>query len=290
MRDRLSWFCLALLASLIPAEAAAQGIPARAVRTMRARSGVHPMAAPDGRVGMTARVPAGIDPRSWGLVPVAPGIGAVRLLPSELAHFEQLHPEPRLTWWPPLHLLLDKAVPISGVARVPAGNGPEGRRRCHRRRRHRPRRDPRGPAHRDRQDARGMAHRHVTTAQRTSQGARGRVRLQRRDQLLRGARRSRHRRGRLERSPSNDAPRDEVGHGTHVASIAAGNGLGSNKGTVYAGVAPEAVLIGARVTRAGGDISDTDVLLATKFVFDRAEALGLPAVVEHEPGSRLRPS
>jgi subtilisin family serine protease len=82
-----------------------------------------------------------------------------------------------------------------------------------------------------------------------------------------------------------DEPSDTLGHGTHVASLAAGNGLAGGSSR-YVGVAPEATLIGARVSRAGsGTIFDADIVLATRFVFEQAERLGLPAVVNLSLGS-----
>lgn len=81
---------------------------------------------------------------------------------------------------------------------------------------------------------------------------------------------------RLQNGVVGDEPRDPSGHGTHIASIAAGNGLAGSAG--FVGIAPEATLIVARVTGAGGTIADSDVVLATEFVFERAVELGLPAV------------
>jgi subtilisin family serine protease len=83
---------------------------------------------------------------------------------------------------------------------------------------------------------------------------------------------------RLQNTQDGDEPRDPLGHGTHVASIAAGNGLFAG-GTGFPGIAPEASLVVARVTGAVGTIADSDVVLATQFVFDRARDLGMPAVV-----------
>ncbi len=84
---------------------------------------------------------------------------------------------------------------------------------------------------------------------------------------------------------ANDEPRDTFGHGTHVASLAAGNGL-SNDPPKYVGVAPEASLIVVRVAKSGGGgILDADVLQAARFVFERAEELGMPAVVNMSLGS-----
>jgi subtilisin family serine protease len=82
-----------------------------------------------------------------------------------------------------------------------------------------------------------------------------------------------------------DEPRDTFGHGTHVASLAAGNGFSADPPR-YVGVAPEAWLFGARVSRAGdGAIYDADIVSATRFIFERAEELGMPAVVNLSLGS-----
>jgi subtilisin family serine protease len=84
---------------------------------------------------------------------------------------------------------------------------------------------------------------------------------------------------------TGDEPQDTFGHGTHVASLAAGNGL-SNKKPRYIGVAPEATLFGARVSRSGdGSIFDADIIQATRFIFEQAERLGMPAVVNLSLGS-----
>lgn len=83
-------------------------------------------------------------------------------------------------------------------------------------------------------------------------------------------------------------PTDRVGHGTHVASIAAGNGGGEGR---YVGVAPEATIVAVRVTRqaAGESITDVDVLNAVRFVFDRAESMKMPAAVNVSLGGDYGP-
>ena len=86
-------------------------------------------------------------------------------------------------------------------------------------------------------------------------------------------------------SDSMMLPHDTLGHGTHVASLATGNGLAETPPR-FVGIAPGATIIAARVTRTGdGSIQDADVLLATKFVFDRAAELGMPAIVNLSLGS-----
>jgi MYXO-CTERM domain-containing protein len=87
----------------------------------------------------------------------------------------------------------------------------------------------------------------------------------------------------LDGDPSND-PRDYTGHGTHVASLAGGNGRAESPPR-YVGVAPEASYIVARVARKSGGIYDTDVLRAVRFVFERAEDAGMPAVVNLSLGT-----
>ncbi|MET0793521.1 MAG: S8 family serine peptidase [Polyangiaceae bacterium] len=88
----------------------------------------------------------------------------------------------------------------------------------------------------------------------------------------------------LANNTTGDEPNDPFGHGTHVASLAAGNGL-SSPTPRYIGVAPEATYVVARVAQSDGGILDADVLRAVTFVFERAEELGMPAVVNLSLGS-----
>jgi subtilisin family serine protease len=89
----------------------------------------------------------------------------------------------------------------------------------------------------------------------------------------------------LDNGVTGDEPRDPFGHGTHVTSLAAGNGL-SMTTPRYIGIAPEAEIFGARVSRSGdGSIFDADIITATRFIFEQAERLGMPAVVNLSLGS-----
>lgn len=76
---------------------------------------------------------------------------------------------------------------------------------------------------------------------------------------------------------------DVNGHGTHVAGVAAGNGRGTGNGKpayTYLGIAPEADLVVVNL-RYGtdGSVTDDKVLDGVRYVFQRAAALGEPAVV-----------
>jgi len=75
---------------------------------------------------------------------------------------------------------------------------------------------------------------------------------------------------------------DASGHGSHVASIAAGNGgLSVNAKPRYVGVAPGAdLIIGAMES-----FQDEDVSWTAKFVFDRADEMKVPCVLNLSIGS-----
>ena len=80
---------------------------------------------------------------------------------------------------------------------------------------------------------------------------------------------------------------DTVGHGTHVASIAAGNGGLAGQ---YVGIAPHASLIIARVTRDATEaIASDDLLTGVDFLFDRADAMKLPIAANLSIGSDFGP-
>ena len=87
--------------------------------------------------------------------------------------------------------------------------------------------------------------------------------------------------------------RDRVGHGTHVAGIAAGTGAAAASTFTafrFKGVAPGATLIGVQASGSNGStFHDADVIEGIGHVFQQAKKLGLPAVVNLSIGTQLGP-
>ena len=76
--------------------------------------------------------------------------------------------------------------------------------------------------------------------------------------------------------------KDADGHGTHVMGIAAGDGSSSSEG--FVGVAPEAWIVMVKTT-----YFTSDILAGVEYIFDLADALGLPAVVNLSLGGHEGP-
>ena len=68
------------------------------------------------------------------------------------------------------------------------------------------------------------------------------------------------------------------GHGTHVLGIGAGNGLAVGK---YSGIAPEATIVAVALSFNNPDY----ILDAVKYIYDVADSLGMPCVINASVGS-----
>jgi len=71
---------------------------------------------------------------------------------------------------------------------------------------------------------------------------------------------------------NQSTPYDDNGHGTHVASIAAGTGEGSR---TYTGVAPGAALVGVKVLDGSGSGTWDDVIAGIQWVISNKKTLGI---------------
>jgi serine protease AprX len=69
---------------------------------------------------------------------------------------------------------------------------------------------------------------------------------------------------------------DIYGHGTHVAGIAAGNGIDSDG--KYAGIAPQANLINLKIADGNGMAYESDVVAALQWVYDNKAAYNIRVV------------
>lgn len=244
----------------------------------------------DGRVPITFPLPAGVDAKGIGAREVAPGIGAIRLAPSDVDAFGAAHPELALFTGPPKRALLDRSVPASGAPAfweqtnqsrgkgVVVGVVDTGIDITH-------------PAFRGEDDKTRIAwlitwgaprgvHADLEDAMGCNDPAQSPCAVYARDEI-----------DDMLAHPSQvpEDVRDLVGHGTHVTSIAAGNGrrFGGDK-PVHVGMAPEAQLVIAAPSKTGG-FPDDVVLRGTKFIFDRADAMGLPCVVNLSLGGDFGP-
>ena len=82
---------------------------------------------------------------------------------------------------------------------------------------------------------------------------------------------------------------DTNGHGTHVAGIAGGNGRASNGR--YVGAAPQAEFIIVKLGQPDfeGFVRNIELMLAVKYVLERARALGKPVAINISIGTNQGP-
>ncbi|WP_437986074.1 S8 family serine peptidase [Sorangium sp. So ce117] len=280
---------IALFGLALAAGEARADVPATAVaRLLGSRLGRHPLADLRGRIPVMVPLPAGADARALGLLPVAPGFGTIRLAPGDVGAFSAAHPELRLLSGPPRRPLLDRSKGWIRVEPYRKATGADGE----------------GVVV-------GVVDTGLDVTHPDFRDKDGKTRI--RWMLQAGSPKGLH--AALEHTYGCDDPdqsacaifsdadidamlaqskpgilRDIAGHGTHVASIAAGNGgpMVSERPR-YVGVAPAATLIIAAPARPGEGFDDPDILKAVQFIFDRAEELNMPAVVNLSVGSDFGP-
>ncbi len=290
---RLSLFALAIACAIsapgfvAPAAAGDPGSASTGARYVRALGAdAATLTAPEsGMVGALVELPQGTVAASLGLDEVAPGIGRMRVPTAGVVAFGAAHPELRLEVIPPLHTLLDRAsiyirtealrtigADGSGTLVGVADTGLDVA--------HPDFRDPKTNKSRVAwmldlsmkplglhpeleakygvKDSQGNLQGAVLTGQDID------------DRIARG----------------DPVPVDRNGHGTHVASIAAGNG----GGTRFIGAAPKAGLVIARISRTDlGSFDGDDALRGAAFIFDQADAMKLPIALNYSLGTDFGP-
>ncbi len=253
----------------------------------RARDAFAPRSSPG--MGALVRLPVGGRAADYGLAQAAPGFARLWGPPSAIVAFADAHPELPVEVAPPLHLLLDTATTYvastianesgldgTGVLVGIADTGID-------------------VTHPDFLDAQG--HTRVAWLLDLSSPPIGKHPDLEQEygstdssgNLVAGAVWSA-----ADIDPLLDAgqlsqlPQDPVGHGTLVSACAAGNGLQGR--SLFRGVAPNATLVVARITGTDGEsIGNDELLRGVKFLFDRADALGQPVVVNLSIGTDFGP-
>jgi subtilisin family serine protease len=79
---------------------------------------------------------------------------------------------------------------------------------------------------------------------------------------------------------------DGYGHGTHVAGTAAGNGGALSN---YIGMAPESDIVFIKGFRTGPGFASTDVVNGCNYIFEKAQQLSKPAVINLSLGGHFGP-
>jgi subtilisin family serine protease len=295
LRALAGWTSLAVIGFATSAGAEVR-LGARFVDALtRAGSARHPLADSVGKIAVTVEMPPGTDARTMGWQPFAPGMASLRVGLTELAAIERANPTFHFSTWPGFSPVLDRSAQLNGTVAYRAALAASG-----------------SPlpgtgkgvvvgiidtgldvGHPDFLDASGKTR--VAWMLDMTQAAAGMHPDLEKEYGCLDPMQSpcaifeRSDLDDLIAHPSKLLPKDVVGHGTHVASIAAGNG-GGGAAARFVGGAPEATLIIAGVTHGAlEELTDADIATGARFIFDRADALGLPAVINLSLGGDFGP-
>ncbi len=278
------------LLSLLPCSDALAGGPPHAASVVRVLgpSAERIFAPVSGQLGALVALPAGQRAEDLGLTPVVPGIARLRGSRQDLLSFSDAHPGVHVEIAPPLHPLLDNAgkwvqadigrflknVNGTGVLVGVADTGLD-------------------ITHPDFIDETG--HTRVAWMLDLSLAPRGnhpeleqKFGITQNGALVAGAVLAS---GEIDNVLFNNinGPTDTIGHGTHVTSIATGNG-GLKTHSPYVGMAPGAKIIFVRVTRdASESIENDDLIRAVQFIYDRADFEKKPVSLNLSLGSDFGP-
>lgn len=250
-----------------------------------------------GRIGANVALPYGVRAEDLGLDPVAPGIGRMRASAEKVTAFVEAHPGLHVEIAPPLHLLMDRAGQWVRSVEARKTRGADGR----------------GVMVGIADTGVDVQHAEMRNADGTSRVAwlldLSLVPLGVHKELeekfsvkddsgkpINGAVLSRDMidelltdisTGACDEADRKCSPSDEIGHGTHVAGIAAATGADGGK---YAGVAPAADIVAVRVTRGKSEIIEPDDLQrAVEFMFAVADRDQKPLVANISLGSDFGP-
>ncbi len=107
VRRRFPFLALFALTSLAPAPAFAQAWGARLVRVLNQVGATDLLADPDGKIPVSAVLPAGVPAGSVGLAPFDADTASMRMTPAQVIALGEQHPELDIIVGPPLRPLLN---------------------------------------------------------------------------------------------------------------------------------------------------------------------------------------